>query len=579
MASVAPPANPAVTEPDPLRWKALGVVLVASFMILLDVSIVNVAIPSIRNSIKASFTQIEWVLAGYQLSYAVTLITGGRLGDIFGRKRLFIIGVSGFTLASTLCGAASSGEFLIAARVLQGIFAALMYPQVLSVIQVNFPPRERGKAFGLFGAVIGIATITGPLAGGLLIQANVFDGWRPIFLVNIPIGIGAVIAAIVLLKESKAPTASRLDIPGTIILTTALMMIAYPLVEGREAGWPLWTFGLMIGAVPVLGAFWMYNTWRAKGAGSPLVEPALFTDRSFVAGLLVMATFISGIPAFFLTFSIFLQAGHGLSALQTGLTTLPFSIASAFASGFSIRLAPKIGKRILSLGCVLLVIGMCSVLATLNIVGEGNFAGWYLIPALAISGLGMGCVIAPLANIVLGGIHHGNAGSASGVLTTVQQVGGAMGVAIVGVIFFGLLTSHSTQIAGDRSSDFQAKLVRAGGTFLPTAAVPAIDSGFSQCFRDRAAASDPSAEPESCATLRINSEPPASASAAELAARAQVAQVIQDEATARRAATFTYAFQHAVLYNLVAWTLTFLFIILLPNPKPREVAGAAGGGH
>ena len=227
-------------------------VLIASFMILLDISIVNVAIPSVQRDLGATYAEIQWVLAGYQLAYAVVLITGGRLGDIFGRKRLFIIGVSGFTIASLICGLAPSPIALIAARVLQGLMAALMYPQVLSVIQVSFPPRERGAAFGVFGGVIGVASISGPLLGGLLIQADIHVGghallWRPIFLVNLPIGIGAVVAAFIFLRESRAPSAPRLDIPGVVLATIGLFLIAFPLVEGRDAGWPLWAYLMLVG--------------------------------------------------------------------------------------------------------------------------------------------------------------------------------------------------------------------------------------------------------------------------------------------------------------------------------------------
>src|SRR6202162_2004640 len=231
----APPAS----QLDPRRWLALASVMTALFMVLLDVSIVNVAIPAIRSNLSANNADIQFVIAGYGLAYTVLLVTGGRLGDIFGRKKLFIIGMSGFVAASALCGLAQSAIMLDLSRVLQGAMAAMMYPQVLSVIQVTFPPHERARVFGLVGAVIGMATITGPLAGGLIIRNDITGGsWRWIFLVNLPIGIAALIAATRLVTESRAPNATRLDFGGVILSTAGILLLVYPLVEGQVPGWP-----------------------------------------------------------------------------------------------------------------------------------------------------------------------------------------------------------------------------------------------------------------------------------------------------------------------------------------------------
>ncbi|HEX3211570.1 MAG TPA: MFS transporter, partial [Actinomycetota bacterium] len=423
---------------DPRRWVALAVVLIAGFMQLVDISIVNVAIPSIQRDLDATYSQIQWVLAGYQLAFAVMLITGGRLGDIFGRKRLFMVGMTGFTLASALCGLAQSPSMLIASRVLQGLFGAVMFPQILSVIQVTFPPKERAGAFGLFGATIGLATITGPLVGGLLIEANLAGlEWRPIFLVNVPIGIAALAAATRFLAESKAPRALRLDLVGVAIVTAGLLLLVFPLVQGRDLDWPLWTFLSMAAAVPVLAGFAAYERRKKARDGSPLVDPDLFRQRSFVPGLAVAGIFFMGIPAFFLMFSLWLQIGLGFSALHAGLTGVPFAVGSALASAASVRLVPTLGRRILSVGSLLLVAGMGALIWTVDRYG-GAVHSWQLLPALLVCGLGLGCVIAPLVNVILAGIRGQDAGAASGVLTTVQQGGGAVGVALIGVIFFGL---------------------------------------------------------------------------------------------------------------------------------------------
>src|SRR6204780_1745399 len=228
---------------DPRRWLTLVILLLAAFMNLLDVSIVNIAIPSIQRDLHASYADVQWALAGYTLAYALVLITGGRLGDIFGRKRLFLIGVTGFTIMSALCGAAQTPGMLIGCRVVQGAMGAIMVPQVLSVIQVIFPPAERIKALAGFGITAGLGTVSGPLLGGLLIQHDLFGlTWRPIFLINVPVGIIAVVAAAILVRESRASQPPRLDLVGVALASAALMLLLYPLVQGRELGWPAWSF-------------------------------------------------------------------------------------------------------------------------------------------------------------------------------------------------------------------------------------------------------------------------------------------------------------------------------------------------
>ncbi len=549
-------------------------VLIASFMILLDISIVNVAIPSVQRDLGATYAQIQWVLAGYQLAYAVVLITGGRLGDIFGRKRMFIIGVSGFTVASLICGLAPSALTLIAARVLQGLMAALMYPQVLSVIQVSFPPRERGAAFGVFGGVVGVASISGPLLGGLLIQADIHIGdhallWRPIFLVNLPIGIGAVVAAFVFLRESRAPSAPRLDIPGVVLATLGLFLIAFPLVEGRDAGWPLWAYLMLAGGGLVMGGFLRYIRFRARRGGSPLVEPALFGDRAFVVGSLIAMVLLAGIPAFFLTFSLYLQIGLGYSALHTGLTTLPFALLSALASGVSIRLAPKLGKRILSLGCAVLVVGLVGLWFTIASAGA-SVNSYQMIPALAVCGLGLGLVVAPLINIVLAGIHAGSAGSASGVLTTVQQVGGALGVAIIGIIFFGQVSGYAPVVAQNSAQTVSAHLAAAG---VPRGEVDLAATTYARCFVARSASSDPTATPPGCpvAAARNCAQPLSATSPATIPC------LVAPIAARAVAEDFDHAFRDSLFFEMGCFGLVFLMVLVLP--RPQSLYGPSGGGH
>jgi EmrB/QacA subfamily drug resistance transporter len=536
---------------DPRRWVALAVVLIAGFMQLVDISIVNVAIPSIQRDLDATYAQIQWVLAGYQLAFAVMLITGGRLGDIYGRKRLFITGMAGFTLASALCGLAQSMGMLIGSRVLQGLMGAIMFPQILSVIQVTFPPRERGTAFGMFGATIGLATITGPLVGGLLINADLLGlEWRPIFLVNVPIGIAALIVATRFLVESRAPRALRPDPVGVVIVTAGLLLLVYPLVQGRDLDWPLWTFLSMAAAVPVLIAFGVYERHKKARDGSPLVDMDLFRQRSFVPGLLVAGIFFMGIPAFFLTFSLWLQIGLGFTALHAGLTGIPFAVGSAVASAASVRLAPSLGRRILSAGALLLVAGMVALIWTVDRYG-GAIHSWQLIPALLVCGLGLGSVIAPLVTVVLAGIRGQDAGAASGVLSTVQQVGGAIGVALIGVIFFGLLGSQAAGVADDLIPGLRGGLQAAG---VPAAVTGQVAAGFRTCFEDRSNAKDPSAVPASCARGQAQAQP-------------QVGRVVAATADIARRQNFSQAFQRTLLFEVVVFGVCFLLMFLLPAAR------------
>ena len=547
---------------DPRRWVALAVVLIAGFMQLVDISIVNVAIPSIQRDLDATYADIQWVLAGYQLAFAVMLITGGRLGDIYGRKRLFMIGMAGFTLASALCGLAQTPDMLIASRILQGLFGAIMFPQVLSIIQVTFPPQERATAFGLFGATIGLATITGPLVGGLLIQADLFGlEWRPIFLVNLPIGIAALAVAARFLVESKAPRALRLDPVGVVVVTAGLLLLVYPLVQGRDLGWPPWTFLSMAASVPVLAGFAVYERYKKALDGSPLVDMDLFRQRSFVPGLLLAGIFFMGIPAFFLTFSLWLQIGLGFSALHAGLTGAPFAVGSALASAASVRLVPVLGRRILSAGSLLLVAGMVALMWTVDRYG-GAVTSWQLLPALLLCGLGLGSVIAPLVNVVLAGIRAQDAGSASGVLTTVQQIGGAIGVALIGVVFFGLLGSQAAGVADDVLPGLRADLQGAG---LPPAATQQVAAGFRTCFEDRANAKDPSAVPASCAQAQSQAQ-----------GQEEVGRVVAAAADTARRQDFSEAFQRTLLFEVAVYLACFLLVFLLPDAR-GDAAGQQAG--
>ncbi len=422
-------------------------ILGAAFLVGLDFFVVNVSIPSIRTSLHASFAQVQLIIASYGLTYAVFLISGGRLGDIYGRKRMFMWGTGAFTLASLLCGLAPTPEFLIAARALQGVAGALLFPQVLSILQVTFPAGERVKAFGFFGTVIGTSSFSGNVLGGLLVSANVLNlGWRPIFLINLPIGLLTVLAAVRMVKESRSPKARQLDLGGVALMTVALSLLLYPLIQGREAGWPPWTFFSLVASVAALFLFVEYEKKVTARGGSPLMELSLFHDRAFVIGLFSGVCFFSGAAAFFLISTIFLQNGLGYSPREAGLSFASFAVAFLGSSLSSVRLQPKIGSRIINLGAALMIAGLVTLLWLASARGA-SLTGLDLAPALLIYGTGQGFVMPTLISTILINIQGPDAGSAAGVLTTVQQVSFATGVAVIGTVFFSALGPLQTPSA------------------------------------------------------------------------------------------------------------------------------------
>ncbi len=547
---------------DPRRWLTLIVLLLAAFMNLLDVSIVNIAIPSIQRNLHASYGAVQWALAGYTLAYALLLITGGRLGDIFGRKRLFLIGVTGFTLLSALCGAAQTPGMLIASRVVQGAMGAIMVPQVLAVIQVIFPPKERIKALAGFGITAGLGTVSGPLLGGLLIQHNLFGlDWRPIFLINVPVGILAVIASAILVRESRAPRPPRLDPVGVGLITAALLLLLYPLVQGRQLGWPAWTFISMAASVPVLAAFIGYERVKARRDGSPLVQLRLFRERGFSAGMAIAVAFFLGIASFGLVLTLFLQLGLGFTPLHAGLTFLPFSLGVLAASAAAARLAPKFGRGVTMAGALIIAAGMAGVIAAVHHDGAA-VSTWDLVPALVAVGLGLGMVIAPLADIVLDGVQAQDAGSASGVFNTGLQLGNSIGIAVIGVIFFGLLGSQSAAAAHAVEPQLRAGLAAAS---VPARYTGPIVGKFGVCLHDRLVASDPTVTPAACrpagALLKL---PPATSA---VLARVGKAAVRQD---------FVASVERTLWFQVGTFLVSFLLMFALPAGAGRHRQAEAG---
>jgi EmrB/QacA subfamily drug resistance transporter len=426
-------------QPDPRRWAAFAVLLIAGFMDILDGTIVFVALPSMAADLGASFETMEWVIAGYTLAFAVTLITGGRLGDIYGRKRVFLIGVTGFVVASVAAGLAPTVEALIVSRVAQGLMAAVMVPQVLAIAQVIFPPKERFIAFALYGISFSLAAVIGPLLGGLLTELDLAGlGWRPIFLINLPIGAFTALAVARLVRESRSPNPLRLDLIGVGLVTTALLLVMVPLVEGGSLDWPAWTFISMALSIPIFAAFAAWQRRKARTDGSPLTEPELFAHRSFVAGLALSLLLMAGLGSFWFVLVLWLQVGLGYSPLTTAVAGIAWPLAVVVAGFIGGAAAESAGRRLLNVGLPVMALGVALVIATIGLAGAG-LEPWQLAPALAVGGLGMGLSMPAMFDLILAEVPTRHAGSASGVVNTVMQVGSAVGIAVVGVVFFGLV--------------------------------------------------------------------------------------------------------------------------------------------
>ena len=443
------------------RWAPLPVVLAGTFMVVLDFFIVNVALPSIQARLHAGSGVVEWVIAGYALTSAVFLITSGRLGDRYGRRRAFSWGLVLFTLASAGCGLAPDPATLVGARVLQGAGAALLMPNVLAIINVAYDGPDRVRALSAYGMVMGLAAVGGQIIGGALVAIDPAGlGWRSCFLINLPVGALALALAPRVIPESRQSGAGGIDIPGTGLITAGLLAILLPLVEGRQHGWPLWTWISLAAAPVILSAFIVHQRrLRARG-GSPLLELSLFANRGLNTALLTQLVFWSGQASFFLVLALYLQQGRGLSPLHAGLVFTILAAAYLAASLGAPALAVRHGRRVLAAAAAVLAAGHLTLLATVGL-HEPVLA---LTPGLLLVGAGMGLAIAPLATIILTSAPSEHGGAASGVMTTLQNVGNAIGVAVIGVIFFGALHSGI-------SAAFQLSLVALAAILLIVLAI------------------------------------------------------------------------------------------------------------
>jgi EmrB/QacA subfamily drug resistance transporter len=434
---VTAPGGPAPSQTDRgyrFRWMVMAVVILADVMDLLDATIANLAGPSIRRDIGGGESTLQWILAAYTLTFAVGLITSARLGDLVGRRRMFLIGMVGFTIASLLCGLAPSAGFLIGARVAQGLFGASMIPQGLAMVRASFHPDDLQKAFIPFGPVMGLAAVLGPILAGFLIDADLGgSGWRAIFWVNVPVGlVASVLAWRYLPRTLERDSGARLDVRGSVLLTIASILLIYPLVQGHELGWPVWMFAMLAGSAVFFAGFVISE----RRSDHPVIEPTLFEHGQFVSGLVFLGTFFTAMSGFNLAGNLFIQYGLHYTPLHTGLTMVPLALGIAVGAGASgAALGPKLGRRVLHGGLLVSALGLLIMWWTIGHQGLA-VTGWQLAPGFAVMGLGMGVIFAPLFDIILASLRDREVGSGSGLLNAVQQFCGALGVAVLGSAYF-----------------------------------------------------------------------------------------------------------------------------------------------
>ncbi|MBZ4322685.1 MFS transporter [Streptomyces sp. SCA2-4] len=438
---------------------ALVVVLVAELMDILDQSVVLTALPAVQASIGAGPVAVQWLTVGYSLTVAVGLITGGRLGDLYGRRRILLVGTAVFTLASLLCGVATGPGVLIAARVAQGAGVAVMIPQVLATLHVTFDGENRSRAFGLYGAVLSLASVLGPVLGGVLTQLDLFGlSWRPIFLVNVPVGVAVIVLGRRFVPESTASNAGRLDLAGMLLSALALALIIFPLTEGGTHHWPLWCFALLAAGLLVLGVFLRHQ--RRRQDGSPLVVLALFRDRQFSGGLSAQLTLGLSTGMFFMTWTLYLQRGLDMSPVMAAAAFVLLALGELAGATVAMKTAGRFGRRLPQAG-VLVVLGSMAAYGLQIGSRQGGLTLLAMTAPVVLIGFGFGMVGGPLTDLSLARVPHESAGSASGLFNTAMHLGIALGTALTALVFFAG-AGGSSDGAANREA-FTGVLWRVGG--------------------------------------------------------------------------------------------------------------------
>lgn len=440
-AGATPHAGP--HEPDPRRWIGLFAALTAPFLGVVDFFVVNLALPALQADLHATYAQSELTIILYGLAYGVFVVTGGRLGDAYGRRRVFLVGLTAFVLTSVLVACAPTAWFLLAGRLLQGLAAAIVFPQVIALITVMFPEHERPKALAYFGLTVALASITGQMLGGLFLKLDPLGlGWRALFLINLPIGAVALAIARRTLREVRTENPPTLDVAGVFAATAALAMLVVPLTLGHEQGWPTWAIAMLLASLPALWLFLRLERAAAAHGRDPLIDLALFRLTGYRRGLAVIGSYFLGTGAVYLILSLYQQKGLGRDAMAASMTFLPAAIATVVASTVASRLAVRHARLFLYGGLACVLSGIALMVTSLALF-QGRMGDITLGAGLATYGFGNGCVSPVLYSTILRGVPARSAGSASGVLATVQQVASILGVAVIGLVFATLLAGRA----------------------------------------------------------------------------------------------------------------------------------------
>jgi EmrB/QacA subfamily drug resistance transporter len=561
-AAAAPKAAWAPPKPSPHAWRALIVLLIAMFMSLLDTTIVNVALQTIRKNVNgaghpaASADVLLWIISGYALAFGVALIPAGRLGDRLGHKWVFFTGLALFTAASLACGLAQSDIQLIVFRVIQGFGAGIFVPAVTAYIQILFQGKVRGTAFAIMGAVIGVSSALGPIVGGLIIQGfGTTNGWRLIFGVNLPIGIAALVLTVALIPGNKklgeitssAPklaSTGGVDWIGLLLLAAGLVAILVPLIEGQQKGWPLWTYLLLAAGVVLLVLFAVYEVFYVKRGNSPLVPPHLFSHPAFTGGTILALVYFAAFTSIFFTISLLWQEGLGHTALESGLVSVPFAIGSIIASSQSNRLSQRLGRNVLLFGTALVVLGLGAVWIILLTVTPADLTSWQFLVPLFFAGLGNGMFIAPNAQFIVATVDPAEAGAASGVISTMQRIGAAIGIAIIGSVLFGV--ANLSSITGETKKHIASAVKQKVAAYMAT-----------QHFTSAQAAG----------------------AAAKAAGKHFGSQLGSAEAKVLLANHFVAAATSAMGVSVIFAFVAFLLVFALPRRLSQQWGQTPGGGH
>ncbi|CAM3019777.1 EmrB/QacA subfamily drug resistance transporter [Williamsia muralis] len=550
--------QPQQAEIAPRRaWLAFAACLIAVFMQMVDTTIVNIALPSLATDLDASYSAQLLVATVYTLAFACTLMTSSRLGEMFGRRRVFLIALAGFTVTSVLCGTATGATELIALRGAQGVSAAAASAQTIAIISVLFPRVKHGVVFGMYGATAGVAAMLGPMLGGGLIAADIFDlGWRTIFLVNLPLGMIACVLAFRYLPDVKPGEREPLDVTGMVLSSAGLFLLIYPLALGREKDWPIWLLVMLVVSIVLLTAFVFYERRLQRRGGSPLLRLDLFHNRNFTVGAVLSLAFFSVFAAFFFTVSIAAQFGLGYSALRTGVLTFPFAVGAAVGSLISPILVGRIGARTLALGMVAFAVCLGWTAMIIDPAG-GSLDIAVLVTPLLIGGVGTGLFVAPLQATILSGTTESNVGSASGSIPTIQQIGCSIGLAVISIAFFNQVAAQSPSAVDQAASSLSRGLET---TSVAPPFRPVVVDEFSRCANLQLSSAHPEQTPPGCGAT--DAQKPATPGDVRATVAAAAAPELKTAAREAAAHSFLAALS-IILWAIAATALALAMISLL----------------